>query len=67
MIIKFHKIKILSVKKQPETRPISQEQLTAEVKGIYAGLVMIEDRCIEVRNTLGPTNDPEGAFGRNQN
>lgn len=26
--------------KQPETRPISQEQLVAEVKGIYAGLVM---------------------------
>ncbi|KAI9722204.1 MAG: hypothetical protein M1835_003961, partial [Candelina submexicana] len=25
---------------QPETRPISQEQLVAEVKGIYAGLVM---------------------------
>jgi hypothetical protein len=24
----------------PETRPISQEQLVAEVKGIYAGLVM---------------------------
>ncbi|GKT92001.1 LOW QUALITY PROTEIN: hypothetical protein Ct61P_09851 [Colletotrichum tofieldiae] len=27
--------------KQPETRPISQEQLVAEVKGIYAGLVMM--------------------------
>ena len=25
---------------QPESRPISQEQLVAEVKGIYAGLVM---------------------------
>lgn len=25
---------------QPETRPIRQEQLVAEVKGIYAGLVM---------------------------
>lgn len=33
---------------QPETRPISQEQLVAEVKGIYAGLVMVEARCIEV-------------------
>jgi hypothetical protein len=28
--------------RQPETRPISQEQLVAEVKGIYAGLVMVE-------------------------
>ncbi|KAE9370443.1 hypothetical protein N431DRAFT_559607 [Stipitochalara longipes BDJ] len=35
---------------QPETRPISQEQLVAEVKGIYAGLVMVEARCIEVDN-----------------
>lgn len=37
-----------SIVKQPETRPISQEQLVAEVKGIYAGLVMVETRCIEV-------------------
>ncbi len=34
--------------KQPETRPISQEQLVAEVKGIYAGLVMVERKCLEV-------------------
>ncbi|KAI0148272.1 hypothetical protein F4776DRAFT_606898 [Hypoxylon sp. NC0597] len=34
--------------RQPETRPISQEQLIAEVKGIYAGLVMVESKCIEV-------------------
>ncbi|UNI19988.1 hypothetical protein JDV02_006128 [Purpureocillium takamizusanense] len=33
--------------RQPETRPISPEQLVAEVKGIYAGLVMIESKCIE--------------------
>ena len=36
--------------KQPETRPISQEQLVAEVKGIYAGLLMVEGKCIEVDN-----------------
>ncbi|TVY25709.1 EST/SMG-like protein [Lachnellula hyalina] len=35
---------------QPETRPISQEQLVAEVKGIYAGLVMVEAKCIDVDN-----------------
>ena len=35
---------------QPETRPISQEQLVAEVKGIYAGLIMVEAKCIEVDN-----------------
>lgn len=33
---------------QPETRPISQEQLVAEVKGIYAGLVM----CVTLRDEL---------------
>lgn len=33
---------------QPETRPISHDQLVVEVKGIYAGLVMVEDKCIEV-------------------
>ncbi|KFZ18153.1 hypothetical protein V502_04255, partial [Pseudogymnoascus sp. VKM F-4520 (FW-2644)] len=33
---------------QPETRPISQEQLVAEVKGIYVGLVMVEGKCIQV-------------------
>lgn len=37
--------------RQPETRPISQEQLVAEVKGIYAGLVMVESKCIEVDNS----------------
>lgn len=34
--------------RQPETRPISQQQLVAEVKGIYAGLVLVESKCIEV-------------------
>jgi len=34
--------------KQPETRPITQEQLVNEVKGIYAGLVMVEKKCVEI-------------------
>jgi len=38
----------LELIKQPKTRPISQEQLVAEVKGIYAGLVIVENKCIEV-------------------
>ncbi|EXJ72388.1 uncharacterized protein A1O5_04892 [Cladophialophora psammophila CBS 110553] len=33
---------------QPETRPISLEQLVNEVKGIYAGLVMVEKKCVEI-------------------
>ena len=34
--------------KQPETRPITTEQLLSEVRGIYAGLVMVEAKCVEV-------------------
>ncbi|KAL2108956.1 hypothetical protein VUR80DRAFT_3152 [Thermomyces stellatus] len=34
--------------RQPDTRPISQQQLVAEVKGIYKGLVLVESKCIEV-------------------
>ncbi|OHE97767.1 hypothetical protein CORC01_06972 [Colletotrichum orchidophilum] len=45
--------------KQPETRPISQEQLVAEVKGIYAGLVMVESKCIEVDNAQSSTSASE--------
>ncbi|GAB0134797.1 epichloenin A synthetase [Epichloe bromicola] len=33
--------------RQPDTRPISSDQLVAEVKGIYAGLVLLESKCIE--------------------
>ncbi|PTB40374.1 hypothetical protein M441DRAFT_90630 [Trichoderma asperellum CBS 433.97] len=43
--------------RQPETRPISQEQLVAEVKGIYAGLVMVESKCIEVDNAQSSNKD----------
>ena len=32
----------------PETRPISHEQLVIEVKGIYAGLIMVEAKCIDI-------------------
>ncbi|KAL0475282.1 hypothetical protein QR685DRAFT_431429 [Neurospora intermedia] len=44
--------------KQPETRAISQEQLVTEVKGIYAGLVMVESKCIEVDNAQNAEADP---------
>lgn len=43
--------------KQPETRPISAEQLIPEVKGIYAGLVMVESKCIEVDNAQNAQNE----------
>ncbi|KAH0443537.1 hypothetical protein CcaCcLH18_00850 [Colletotrichum camelliae] len=48
--------------KQPETRPISQEQLVAEVKGIYAGLVMVESKCIEVDNAQSSTSKTTPMF-----
>lgn len=45
--------------KQPDTRPIGQEQLVAEVKGIYAGLAVVERKCIEVDDAqMPPTSGP---------
>ena len=38
----------IEILRQPETRSISHEQLVVEVKGIYAGLVMVEAKCIDV-------------------
>jgi hypothetical protein len=32
---------------QPETRPMSSDQLIAEVKVIYAGLLMVEAKCCQ--------------------
>ena len=46
---------------QPETRPISHEQLVVEVKGIYAGLVMVEAKCIDIderQAAAAQENDP---------
>lgn len=47
----------VTVIKQPETRPISQEQLVAEVKGIYAGLVAVETKCIEIDSAQNAEGD----------
>ncbi|KAK4171746.1 hypothetical protein QBC36DRAFT_339369, partial [Triangularia setosa] len=52
--------------KQPETRPISQDQLVAEVKGIYAGLVMVESKCIEIDNAQNSQNDPTNKLNNEQ-
>ena len=41
---------------QPDTRPISHEQLASEVKSIYAGLVMVEAKCIEVDERQSTAN-----------
>ncbi|KAF2277970.1 uncharacterized protein EI97DRAFT_449372 [Westerdykella ornata] len=44
---------------QPDSRPISQEQLAAEVKSIYAGLTMVETKCIHVDRTQAADKDGE--------
>lgn len=51
---------------QPETCPISQEQLVAEVKGIYAGLVMVESKCIEVDSSQSAQNDSSPKLNNEQ-
>ncbi|KAG8412990.1 hypothetical protein J3458_013413 [Metarhizium acridum] len=40
---------------QPDTRSISSDQLAAEVQGIYAGLVLLESKCIEYDSTQKET------------
>ena len=40
----------------PYTRSISHEQLVVEVKGIYAGLVMVEAKCIEIDEKQSTAN-----------
>ena len=46
-----------SLAPQLETKAISHEQLVAEVKGIYTGLVMIESKCIEVDTAQSQNTD----------
>ncbi|RYO79196.1 hypothetical protein DL766_006947 [Monosporascus sp. MC13-8B] len=43
--------------KQPQTRPINNDQLEAEVKGIYSGIVLLESKCIEVDEAQSSRND----------
>ncbi|KAJ6142227.1 DNA/RNA-binding domain E.t1.c1-type [Penicillium chrysogenum] len=38
--------------KQPKTHTVTEEQLVNEVRGIYAGLVMVEKKCIEIDRQL---------------
>jgi hypothetical protein len=57
---------VTEIIKQPETRPISQEQLVAEVKGIYAGLVLVESKCIEVDNNQSSQTDPANKLNHDQ-
>lgn len=44
---------------QPASRPISQEQLASEVKSIYAGLGMVEQKCAHVDNQLARLSNAE--------
>jgi hypothetical protein len=47
----------------PKTPTITQEQLVNEVKGIYAGLVMVEKKCVEIdshkSSTTGHLSDEQ--------
>ena len=50
--------------KQPESTPISPEQLATEVKGIYAGLVMVEAKCINI--DAAQAADPKAQLTKDQ-
>ena len=46
--------------RQPASRPISQQQLATEVKAIYSGLSMIEQKCVNIINSPGTyAGEPE--------
>ena len=47
---------------QPDTRPISHAQLVVEVKGIYAGLVMVEAKCIDIDGRQSPAAQEKDRF-----
>lgn len=49
---------------QPDSSPISQAQLAAEVKGIYAGLVMVEAKCVNI--DAAQAADPNAQLGPEQ-
>lgn len=40
----------------PDTPSISQERLIAEVRAIYAGLVVVEQKCIDIDRSPAPEN-----------
>jgi hypothetical protein len=62
----------LGITMQPEFSPISQEQLAAEVKGIYAGLVTVEAKYLDIDKASQPNDsatpsvriDPTGRHSR---
>ncbi|KAI0568590.1 hypothetical protein Alg130_12037, partial [Pyrenophora tritici-repentis] len=45
---------------QPDSRPISQEELASEVKSIYAGLIMVENKCMHVDRAQAAAAAQEG-------
>ncbi|KAI1174303.1 hypothetical protein F4777DRAFT_554571 [Nemania sp. FL0916] len=52
--------------KQPKKHIISEEQLVAEVKDIYAGLMMVEAKCIELDKAQAAPIDTELALNNEQ-
>ncbi|EFY90689.1 hypothetical protein MAC_03269 [Metarhizium acridum CQMa 102] len=47
---------------QPDTRVITSDQLAAEVQGIYAGLALLESKCIEYDSTQKETDLSQGQY-----
>lgn len=49
---------------QPDSSPISEEQLAAEIKGIYEGVVTVEIKCIDIDAALA--SDTKSQLGVEQ-
>lgn len=52
-------VRYLNLLLQPSSRPISHEELAAKVKSIYAGLTMVENKCIHVDRAQAATAQDE--------
>lgn len=52
--------------REPLTRPISQEQIVQEVKTIYSGLVMVENKCIEVNKLQTESSEEKSDLTQEQ-
>jgi hypothetical protein len=56
-VLNKHNDKDYNMLQQPETRPITQEQLVNEIRGTYTGLVTIERRLVEIDQRHTSTTD----------
>lgn len=51
------------MKREPNTRPVTLDQLVSEIRGIYAALVKVEDECIE---SVSKFSEKQGSISKDE-